>query len=251
MVHFHPLFIYSTIYAVLGRSAQPTSRRPICWDYTSPATPHYHIHLTRVVVIFFQLLFLDISNYWVGNSPNLHLGYMNIFVSSLLDKNSVEYLSWLFKFIWNKTNFFISPRLSRILIKNWPQKTGIPHSQHCHIMTGPIHCSVFHEHQLHHDGGPYGMPPPCNQSLPFDHLVQQAALMVSLVSSDCCMNSSLPKMQAMKWWLMILGLEEMGVVSSESFSDLKILSVSPHIDLNASISMEISVILQPQVLKGS
>ena len=43
----------------------------------------------------------------------------------------------------------------------------------------------------------------------------------------------------------------MGAVSSESFLDLKILSVSPRIDLNASISMAISVISQPQVLKGS
>ena len=43
----------------------------------------------------------------------------------------------------------------------------------------------------------------------------------------------------------------MGVVSGESFLDLKTLSISPCIDLNASTSMAISVILQPQVLKGS
>ena len=40
-------------------------------------------------------------------------------------------------------------------------------------MTGPMCCSVFHEHQLHCDGGPYGTPPPHNQSLSYDHLIQQ------------------------------------------------------------------------------
>ena len=40
-------------------------------------------------------------------------------------------------------------------------------------MTGPIRRSVFRERQLRRDGGPYGTPPPRNQSLSYDHLIQQ------------------------------------------------------------------------------
>lgn len=40
-------------------------------------------------------------------------------------------------------------------------------------MAGPLRRTTFRERQLRRDGGPYGTPPPRNESLTYDHLVQQ------------------------------------------------------------------------------
>ena len=80
--------------------------------------------------------------------------------------------------------------------------------------------------------------------------------MDSLVSSEYSMYSLLPTMNAMKWWPMIFGLENGWCGSGQSQNHFLLCKywlchLVYYIDLNASIWMATSAILEPQVWKGS